>query len=59
MHVELRPPERRAKVVGLALTASEYERLKAAAKSHGMKVTPLIRQLVLAWLDSLDSGDGR
>jgi hypothetical protein len=55
VHVELRPPERRAKVVGLALTLSEYERLRAAAKSYRMKVTPLIRQLVLAWLDSLDA----
>lgn len=55
--IDVQPPEKRLQMIGTRMTDEEHARLKAAARKKGMMVATVMRQLCLAWADSVLSRD--
>jgi hypothetical protein len=57
--LSVRPREIQTRQVGLRFTDHDFQRLEKAAQAHKMAKSALAQQLIIEWLNSLDSGDDR
>ena len=54
-----RDTARRTRLLSVRLTAEEYERVKADARSHGMKAGTLARIVLLWWTENAPRAKAR